>query len=217
MEAAKKTKLARSAFTALFALLICIDGLICIPFPAGIPLKTQDMFAALSGLILGGLQGAGAVGLFLVAGAAGLPVFERGQGGFDVIQGSGGGYLIGYFLGALIGGLIIGSPLKNEKKSTAFIIRAAVATLIAFITPFLTSIPWFIAYMQANGKQTTFQQVLSASFFPFIAGSLVKMLISLILALTLRPVVARWLYPDDEKEAEEIIKKLERRKGKSGI
>lgn len=217
METARNTKLIRSGFTALFTALICLGTFISHPLPGGIPISVQNMFAALSGLVLGGLQGAGAVGLFLVLGAAGLPVFSGLRGGIAVIQGPGGGYLIGYFLGALIGGIIIGSPLKKERKTLPFIIRAVSATIVAFALQYAVGIPWFMAVMDASGKGMTLSTALSHSLTPFIPGDLIKMLLSFTLALVLRPVAARQLYPDDEKEAEEILQRLEKRRQKDGI
>ena len=212
METARNTKLIRSAFTALFTALICLGTFISHPLPGGVPISVQNMFAALSGLVLGGLQGAGAVGLFLVLGVAGLPVFSGLRGGLAVIQGPTGGYLIGYFLGALVGGIIIGSPIKNEKKRVPFIIKAVIATIVAFALQYAAGIPWFMAVMDATGKGMSFSEVLSHSLVPFIPGDIIKMILSFMLALVLRPVAARQLYPDDDKEAEEILRRLEKRR-----
>ena len=91
----------KSVFTALFAALICAGSVIAIP--AGpVPIVLQNAFAVLAGLLLGPIQGAGAVGLFLIAGALGLPVFSGGKGGFAVFAGPTGGYLAGYFFAALV-------------------------------------------------------------------------------------------------------------------
>ncbi len=211
MDSAKKTKLARSAFTAAFAALTCAGTFVSIPLSGGVPVTIQNMFAALSGLVLGGLQGAGAVGLFLLAGALGLPVFAGCRGGVPVMQGPTGGFLLGYFLGALVGGLILGSPLKKERKDLPFIIRAAVATLAAYALQYLAGIPWFMVSMEAAGRPMGLGQALSAALLPFIPGDCIKMLLSLMLALALRPAVARRLYPDDGKEADEILRRLQAR------
>ena len=216
METARKTKLLRSGFTVLFAGLMCAGSFMSYPLPGGVPMTVQNMFAALSGLVLGGLQGAGAVGLFLVLGLAGIPIFSGMQGGLAVIQGHTGGYLIGYFVGAFVGGLILGSPLKKEKKNTAFLVRAVVAVFLAYALQYAVGIPWFSACMEAQGQPKSFSQILDVAFLPFIVVDSIKLLISFMLTLLLRPVVARYLYPDDEKEAEEILRKLERRR-QSGL
>ena len=67
----------RSAFTAVFAALICIGCVISIPVPGTVvPIAIQNLFCILAGLILGSVQGAGAVGLFLILGGIGVPVFS---------------------------------------------------------------------------------------------------------------------------------------------
>ncbi len=214
MESVKSTKQIRSAFTALFAGLLCLGCFVSIPLPDGIPITIQNMFAALSGLLMGGLQGAGAVGLFLVLGAAGLPVFSGVKGGISVIQGPTGGFLVGYFMGALVGGIIVGSPLKKEKKSRIFLIRLFFATVVAFAMQYLFGIPWFMASMESAGKAKPVSQLFTTNILPLIPGDIVKMFLSFVLSLFLRPIVARYLYPDDEREAEELIRKLETRKSK---
>lgn len=212
MTAEKNTKFARNACTILFSVLICLGSFMFIALPDGIPITVQNMFAALTGLVLGGLQGAGAVGLFLLLGVAGLPVFSGCRGGLAVLQGASGGFLIGYFPAALAGGLIIGSPLKYEKKSVSFIVRLALATLIAFALPYLFGIPWFMAVREAEGNAQTLSQAFSAALLPFIPGDCIKMLLSCLLACVFRPLVARLLYPDDLKEAEELLHKIESRR-----
>ncbi len=214
MESVKSTKRIRSAFTAFFAGLLCLGCFVSIPLPDGIPITIQNMFAALSGLLLGGLQGAGAVGLFLVLGAAGLPVFSGVRGGISVIQGPTGGFLVGYFMGALLGGFIVGSPLKKEKKSRGYLLRLFLATVVAFAIPYIFGIPWFIASMESVGKAKPVSQLFSTNILPLIPGDIIKIILTFILSLFLRSIVARYLYPDDEKEAEELIRKLETRKSK---
>ncbi len=214
MESLKNTKIVRSAFTVFFSVMISLGAFLSLELPGGIPITIQNMFAVLAGLLLGGLQGAGAVGLFIIVGVAGVPVFSGCKGGLSVLQGPTGGYLIGYFIGALVGGLIIGSPITHEKKSPFFIGRLMLATLAAFTMPYLSGIPWYISTMEAAGNVRPLSQVLSVALFPFIPGDCIKIVLSFFLSLVFRPFVARYLYPDDTKEAEMLLKKLENRKEK---
>jgi len=218
MKFTTKTNLVRSTFTALFAALICVGCFISIPLPGGVPITIQNMFAALSGLVLGGIQGAGAVGLFLVLGAVGIPVFSGVTGGLAVLQGPTGGFLFGYFIGALLAGLILGSPIKNEKKHTHGLnlyVKIILAALVAFAMQYAIGIPWFISSMSAQGKAFSFAKALSATLIPFIPGDSIKIVLSVILTAALRPVAVRYLYPDDEKEAAELLEKLKQKSGKA--
>ncbi len=199
----------RSTFTALFAALICIGSFISIPLPGGVPVTIQNMFAILSGLVLGGIQGAGAVGLFIVLGVMGVPVFSGGKSGFAHLMGQTGGFIWGYFLGAFVAGFIVGIPRVSEKKfKLSKWIIIAIASLVGFIINYAAGIPWFMHVMTGKGKFLTLSKALEYTLIPFIPGDMIKFIISIPLSAVIRPVVARYLYPDDRKEAEELINNL---------
>ena len=80
MSAKSNEKMLLSVFTALFAALIAVSGFISIPLPGSpVPIVLQNMMPVLAAALLGGFQGAGATGLFLLAGVLGLPVFAGGR------------------------------------------------------------------------------------------------------------------------------------------
>lgn len=213
MRTRTKSSIVRTTFTALFAALICLGCVISIKLPGGVPITVQNLFAMLAALILGGLQGSGAVGLFLILGVVGLPVFSGAVGGWAVFVGPTGGFLWGYFLGAAVAGLIAGTPHVEEKKfRLKNWIRIAIASLVGFALIYLPGIPWFIHIMAGKGNPVTFNKALEYTLIPFIPGDVLKMLVSVPLAALLRPVAARYLYPDDEAEMAEIIDELKKRK-----
>ena len=188
----------RSVFIALFAALICAGCFISIPIGL-VPITVQNMFALMSGVILGGIHGAAAVGIFLLLGALGIPVFSGVKGGIAVLSGPTGGFLIGYFVGALAAGLIAGSPKIEEKKVTVKIAgKIVLATLAAFVLNYAAGIPWFMSVMEANGAAKTLHEALKICLIPFIPGDSIKIIVTIILSLLLRPIVARYLTDDDE-------------------
>ena len=208
-----KSSIVRTTFTALFAALICLGCVISIRLPGGVPITVQNLFAMLAALVLGGLQGAGAVGLFLVLGILGLPVFSGATGGWAIFVGPTGGFLWGYFLAAVVAGLIAGTPFVEEKKfKLKNWLKLALASLVGFALIYAPGIPWFIHVMAGKGNPVNFTKALEYTLIPFIPGDLLKFLVSVPLAAILRPVAARYLYPDDEAEMEEIIGELEKRK-----
>ena len=98
----------KSIVSAVFAALICAGWMIAIPV-GPIPIVLQNALAVLAGLLLGPVFGGLSVSIFLLAGAAGLPVFSGGNGGLAVFVGPTGGFLIGYLsfiLPALIKNLL---------------------------------------------------------------------------------------------------------------
>ncbi len=187
----------RSVFIALFAALICSGCFISIPIGL-VPVTVQNMFALMSGVILGSIHGAAAVGIFLLLGALGIPVFSGVKGGIAIISGPTGGFLIGYFVGALAAGLIAGSPKLEEKKLTAKIVgKIILATLVAFILNYAAGIPWFMSVMEAKGAAKSLHEALKICLIPFIPGDSIKIIVTIILSLLIRPVVARYLTDDD--------------------
>lgn len=88
------------AYIALFAVLIAISAWTSIPFAVPFTLQTFSVFLAL--MTLGGKRGFYAVLVYLLMGAAGLPVFSGFQGGLGVLLGVTGGYLTGFLVAALL-------------------------------------------------------------------------------------------------------------------
>lgn len=209
MKFTTQLSIVRSTFTALFAAIICIGCFISIPLPGGVPITIQNLFAILAGLVLGGIQGAGAVGLFIILGAIGVPVFSGGKSGFAHLVGQTGGFIWGYFLAALIAGFIAGTPRTSEKKfKLSKWIILTIAALVGFVINYVVGIPWFIHVMTGKGKFLTLSKALEYTLIPFIPGDTIKFIVSIPLAAIIRPIVARYLYPDDRKEAEELINDL---------
>ena len=183
----------RSIFTAMFAALICISCFIAVPVgPGGIPIVMQNMLVILAGCLLGSVQGAAAAGLFLMAGGLGLPVFSGGRGGFAVLTGPTGGFLWGYFFGALAAGLIAGRPSAGSKDNRCFsaenILRLTAAAAAGFCIIYVPGVIWFM-----HLKSATLFATLAACVLPFIPGDCIKLVITVIIALRLRPVAGRYL------------------------
>lgn len=93
---------------ALVAALLCAVGWISIPLPfSPVPITLQTFVVVLAALILSPPMATAAVGIYLLLGAAGVPVFAAPpHAGLGVLAGPTGGYLIGFMLGALIGAIV---------------------------------------------------------------------------------------------------------------
>lgn len=175
--------------TALFAALISAACFIQIPLPGGIPILIQDMLAMLSGLILGPLQGAISVLIFLVLGSIGLPVFS-GKAGIQIIFGGPtGGFLIGYLLGAVLGGLFLKfvlPPVKDFKtKRTYTIVMISISCILATVVVFIAGIIGFKIV-----TQSTMTKALAAVLIPFIPGNLIKIVVMVPLTYNFRKIIS---------------------------
>jgi biotin transport system substrate-specific component len=91
-----------------FAVAVAAASQIAIPLPfTPVPLTLQPMLVILAGMWLGPLAGATSMALYLVAGAAGLPVFTPlGAPGIARFFGPTGGYLLAYPAAAFVAGVL---------------------------------------------------------------------------------------------------------------
>lgn len=144
---------------ALMTALLCILAPISIPLPTSPVAFTLATFALyLTAYLLPPAQAIAVVGLYLLIGAAGLPVFSGYAGGISRFAAPGGGYLAGYFL--LVG---IGSfALRRFSEKILRIGGLFLATLLmyllgtlwmAFVThsPFLALLPTSLCFLPFDG------------------------------------------------------------------
>jgi biotin transport system substrate-specific component len=200
----KKSIQGRYVFSAAFAALIAVSGFFIVPLPGGVPIVLKNLFVVLSGTVLGSFYGGIAILIFLAAGVLGIPVFVI-PGGPGVFFTPLGGYLIGYFAGSLSAGLICGLPKIDEKKiKSACLIRICIASLTGFLLIDLCG----VFYMMILNS-ISFTNAMLAGFIPFILGDSIKFIISVPLALKLRPIAARYIYVNishKDTETEKITK-----------
>ncbi|HZK20112.1 MAG TPA: biotin transporter BioY [Treponemataceae bacterium] len=185
----KKDSNMQSVFVALFAALIAAGGFIAIPTPGAVPIVLQNMLAITTGILLGGAQGGGAVGLFLMAGALGLPVFSGGRGGMSHLMGPTGGFLFGYFIAALIAGFFVGKPHINKKSPIS---RIIIASVFAYLIVYALGIAQFMSVMGSS-----FAQAIAACLIPFIPGLAIKLFLTIILSWKLRPLIAQYIFSEN--------------------
>ena len=90
--------------TALFVALIAVGAFIRVPLP-NCPFTLQILFTTLAGIVLGSRLGAASVGIYIVLGLIGVPIFTSGGGPGYILQPT-FGYLIGFMVGAYVVGRI---------------------------------------------------------------------------------------------------------------
>ena len=98
-------KLRRNVLTALLAAALCVMAPIAIPLGT-IPVTLATLGVYLAAGFLGPWQGAAAVGLYLLLGGIGMPVFAGFSAGFSRLFGLSGGFLWGYLPCVMVAGLL---------------------------------------------------------------------------------------------------------------
>jgi len=158
--------------TLLRTILIAAFGSLILTLSAKIKLPlepvavTMQVFVVLTlGLSLGARLATASVALYLLQGAAGLPVFtgtpEKGIGLVYMMQGT-GGYLAGFLLAAIIVGWL------GERGFSRNIFLAAIAVVIGLAAIYIPGLAWLAVLFGWD------KPILSLGFWPFIGADLLK-------------------------------------------
>ncbi|MCC9204775.1 biotin transporter BioY [Arthrobacter sp. zg-Y769] len=163
-----------AVFAALTAVFSILPG---VPLGAGVPITLQTLAVMLTGMLLGPGRGAAAVGLFLLAGLAGLPVFSGFRGGPGVLAGPSAGYLLSFPVAAAVVGLLAGLVLRRTRRDrTVLLFAAALATSFAVVHPA------GIAGLMLNGH-LSFPAALAVDM-AFWPGDVIKNLLAAVVAVS---------------------------------
>ena len=101
---------------ALMAAFTAVAAQITIPLEP-VPFTLQVPAVVLTGLLLGPRYGALAMGIYVLVGAVGIPVFAGFRGGLGILFGDTGGYLISYPLAAALAGMAAGTIATASRRS----------------------------------------------------------------------------------------------------
>ena len=95
-----RNRVRKMVLCSLFAALTGVCAWISVPFPpVGFTLQTFGILLTLG--LLGGKWGTVSIGLYLLLGLAGMPVFAGFRGGATALLDASGGFLWGFLLGGL--------------------------------------------------------------------------------------------------------------------
>ena len=170
--------IADSIIVAAASLFVAICAHIAIPlWFTPVPITLQTFAVILVGLTLGSRRGFAALAVYLIEGAAGLPVFAPGPAGIAKLMGVTGGYLMSYPIAAFLAGYIAERWHTTERRLSSvlpIICGALGADLIIFAGGTL----WFWTLTHYAVKT-----VLIMSVFPFLPGEAIKLAFACALAL----------------------------------
>ena len=173
-------KLRWTVLASLMAALTAVGAYIHIPV-GPVPIVLSTLFVLLSGLLLGSRWGLISMGLYLLVGAIGIPVFVGGRGGLAHFFGPTGGYLFGYILSAWVTGLI------SERSHKSPVIQI-IAIIFGSLAIYVTGVPWLKMVTNMSWAKS-----LMVGMLPFLIGDAVKGAAALMLARSVRPMLNRQL------------------------
>jgi biotin transport system substrate-specific component len=159
-----RSRVTSAGLVAGFALLTAAAAQIEIPlWFTPVPITGQTFAVLLSGAALGWRAGAASQGLYLVLGAVGLPFFRGGEGGWEIVSGATGGYLIGFIAAAALVGYLA------ERRGDRAVRTAVPVFLLGSVVIYAFGVPWLAASLGVSVAEA-----LRLGLVPFIAGDLIK-------------------------------------------
>ncbi len=172
-------QLLMTVYSSLVAALIAVGAFIAIPI-GPVPIVLQNLFVMLAGLLLGARWGMASVGLYLLAGICGLPVFSGGGAGLGHFFGPTGGYLISYLPAVFIVGFV-------AKRSSSIVVRAG-SLIGAHVIIYGLGVTWLKI---ATGM--TFAKAMTVGMVPFLLGDAIKIVAAVLIARALAPMMSKKL------------------------
>lgn len=162
--------------------LVAVMAQISIPTPP-VPFTMGVLAVMLAGYLLGPRYGAMSLLVYLLIGAAGVPVFASFGSGLESLLGPSGGYLWSYPLAAAITG-IAAPALAGSRRTVAFAAGGA-AGLLALVVIYAVGTLWL-----AESQNLPLGAAVAAGVAPFVLFDLVKIAFATVLAAAVAPRIA---------------------------
>ena len=165
----QKIKTKQMVLIALMTAVTCVLGPLSIPLPfSPVPISLTNFAIFLAIFVLGMKNGTISFILYLLLGAVGVPVFSSFRGGFQVLAGPTGGYLIGFIFLALIMGFAL-DHFDRKLVPTIIGMIIGMAVCYAFGTVWLAKL-----------LSLSFKEGLMMGVIPYLPGDAAKIIIAAI-------------------------------------
>ena len=162
---------------ALVTALMAASGVVSIPLGT-VPVTLQVFGVLLAALLLPWAWAGAALGVYLVMGMIGIPVFAGGTAGIGIVFGPTGGYLVGFVVAALVAALLRQSLERaGARQLVADVAAGAFAIVVIYV------IGWAqLAAVTHMGAMPAFL----AGVAPFLAPDAIKAAVAITVATAVR-------------------------------
>ena len=165
----QKIRTKQRVLIALMTAVTCVLGPLSIPLPfSPVPISLTNFAIFLAIFVLGMKSGTISFIIYLLLGAVGVPVFSSFRGGFQVLAGPTGGYLIGFIFLALIMGFAL-DHFDRKLVPTIIGMIIGMAVCYAFGTVWLAKL-----------LSLSFKEGLMMGVIPYLPGDAAKIIIAAI-------------------------------------
>lgn len=147
------------------AALTGIAAQLSVPVPGSpVPVTGQTLAALLVGTALGTRRGTASLGLYLLAGLAGMPWFAAGS--------SGTGATLGYVLGFVLAGALLGELARRGADRSP--LRTAGAMLLGNLAIYAVGVPYLAVSLHVGLAKAA-----SLGLYPFLLGDGLKVVLAM--------------------------------------
>jgi biotin transport system substrate-specific component len=175
-----RNSLRLQVYSAVFTALAAAGAYISFPLAfSPVPIVIYNIFFIMAGLLIGGRWGMVSVGIYLLIGALGVPVFSGGRSGIAHLLGPGGGYLISFLPSVFIIGLI-----SHMGKPTIW--KDITASITGTVIIYAIGVPWL-----KISADMSWQGAVAGGIFPFLIGDGLKIAAAVAVSWKLRPLIRR--------------------------
>ncbi len=165
----QKIRTKQMVLIALMTAVTCVLGPLSIPLPfSPVPISLTNFAIFLAIFVLGMKSGTISFIIYLLLGAVGVPVFSSFRGGFQVLAGPTGGYLIGFIFLALI----MGFALEHFDRK---LVPTIIGMIIGMAVCYAFGTVWLAKLLSLS-----FKEGLMMGVIPYLAGDAAKIIIAAI-------------------------------------
>ncbi len=168
-----------TAYIGMMAALIAVCAWITIPYTVPFTMQTFGVFITLR--LLGGRRGTAAIGLYILLGIAGVPVFSGFGAGIGVLAGPTGGYIAGFLLTGLL--YCAAKPLRGTRVRDNLVLAAGLLVCYAFGTA------WFCVVKGNAGSPMGFLQAIGICVLPYLIPDGAKLLLADLIAQRVKKTI----------------------------
>ena len=167
------------ALCSVFTAVLALCAWLCVPMgDTVITLQTFGIFLTLG--LLGGKRGTLAIGVYLLLGAVGVPVFSGFRGGLGALLGTTGGYIFGFMLTALVYWIL--TSIKDIP------LTRLIAMILGLLLCYTCGSWWYITRYLSGGT-ITLGLVLLRCVLPYLLPDAIKLALAWILTGKLKRFV----------------------------
>ncbi|MBO5333506.1 MAG: biotin transporter BioY [Clostridia bacterium] len=170
--------------SALFCTLICVGSFIRIPMPNMMPMTLQTFFVLLTAHVLPLKASTLAIGVYIVLGLIGLPIFSGG-GGLGYVLMPNFGFVIGFFISSVII-CVLTQKLKNRKLWHYIIISLLGITII-----YIIGLIYFAFITNVYNNNYSAIWFIQTAFLPFLPKELICIVLASISACKIGPYITK--------------------------